>query len=223
MRPKRLDLDPANVSLTGFLSNATGAGPFTMTTTSSGDSLAHQVSVRNDSATDHSGKTLTLTGTDADGRAQTETITAPGVSATVESTKYFLTLTSATVSATIGADTFDFGWVDEFCTQTIPLDWRANRAALAQVTVTGTINYDIEGTLDNPFARTTGDFQDDSAPFTFADQSDLDWLNDSNFTGKTASTGDDLAVAGYRAIRVVVNSYTDTAELQVYLVQPDNN
>ena len=55
MRPKNLDLDPANANLTGYLSNATGAGPFTMTTTSSGDSLAHQVSIRNDSITDFSG------------------------------------------------------------------------------------------------------------------------------------------------------------------------
>ena len=213
MRPKQLDLDPANANLTGFLSNATGAGPFTMTTTSSGDSLAHQVSIRNDAAVDHSGKTFTLTGTDADGRTQTDTVTGPTASATVESTKYFLTLTSATVSATIGADTMDFGWVDEFATQTIPLDFYAITPAVIQVDVTGTLNYDIEYTLQDVWNAGL-------APFTIADQEDFQWVNDANWTAKSADLTDDLALPGIRAIRVVVNSYTDTAELQVWMTFP---
>ena len=206
MRPKTLDLDPANASLTGFLSNATGA-TWTLTATSSGDGLAHQVSIRNDSATDHSGKTVTLVGTDPDGKSLTEVVTAPGTSATVESTGYFLTLTSATPSATIGADTFDIGWVDEFASQTIPLDHYCNNPASVQVTVTGTIGFDIEVTLEDPFVQgLTG-------------QAALDWLNDANFTAKTASLANTLGIAGIRAMRVVVNSYTDTAELQVYITQ----
>src|SRR3990167_3846942 len=206
MRPKTLDLDPANANLTGFLSNATGA-TWTLTATNSGDFLAHQVSIRNDTANDHSAKTAILTGTDADGKAQTETVALPAGSATVESTKYFLTLTSVVPSATIGVDTMDIGWVDEFVTQTIPLNHYANNAASVQVTVTGTINFDVEDTLENPF---------DSA---LADQSALDWLNDANFTAKTASLANNLAMTGVRAMRVVVNSYTDTAELQVYITQ----
>ena len=215
MRPKQIDIDPANANLTGFASNVTGAA-FTITTTATSDGLAHQVSIRNDSATDHSGKTVTLVGTDADGRAQTEVVTGPGTSATVESTKYFKTLTSATPSATIGADTFDIGWVDEVASQTIPLNWRSNTPALVHVVVTGTINYDIEGTLQDIY-------NNGSAPFTFTDQEDAAWFNDANFTAKTASLADDLALAGYRAIRIVINSYTDTAELQVFLTYPDNS
>lgn len=208
MRPHVLDLDPANASLTGFLSNATGA-TWTLTATSSADGLAHQVSIRNDSATDHSAKTAILTGTDPDGKAQTETVSLPAGTATVESTKYFLTLTSVVPSATIGTDTMDIGWVDEFSTQTIPLDHYANNPASVQVTVTGTINFDVESTLENPW---------DSA---VANQTDLDWLNDANFTGKTASLMNTLGIAGVRAIRVVVNSYTDGAELQVYITQSE--
>ena len=215
MRPKQIDIDPANANLTGFASNVTGAA-FTITTTATSDGLAHQVSIRNDSATDHSGKTVTLVGTDADGRAQTEVVTGPGTSATVESTKYFKTLTSATPSATIGADTFDIGWVDEVASQTIPLNWRSNTPALVHVVVTGTINYDIEATLQDIY-------NNGSAPFTFTDQEDAAWFNDANFTAKTASLADDLALAGYRAIRIVINSYTDTAELQVFLTYPDNS
>lgn len=215
MRPKQLNFDPANANLTGFASNVTGAA-FTITTTATTDGLAHQVSIRNDSATNHSGKTVTLVGTDADGRAQTEVVTGPAGSATVESAKYFKTLTSATPSATIGADTFDLGWVDEVASQTIPLNWRAMTPATIQVVVTGTIGFDIEATLQ--------DIRNDGvAPFTFTDQEDLAWFNEGNFTAKTASLTDDLLLPSYRAIRVVVNSYTDTAELQVFISQPDNS
>jgi len=46
-----------------------------------------------------SGKTVTLTGTDLNGVAQTEVITLPGSAATTAGTKYFLTVTSAEMSA----------------------------------------------------------------------------------------------------------------------------
>lgn len=97
-------------NLTGFASNVTGAS-FTLTSTTVSDGLAHLVTVRNDSATDHSGKTIPLIGTDADGRPQTETLTGPTGAATVTSTKYFKSLTSPVVpSASIGGDTFDIGY-----------------------------------------------------------------------------------------------------------------
>jgi len=222
MRPIRLDLDPANVDITGFASNVTGAS-WTLTANNSGDNLAHQVSVRNDAVTDHSLKTAILTGTDADGKSQTETINLPAGSATVESSKYFLTLDSIVPSATIGGDTMDIGWLDEFCSKTIVLDHYASVAPAAQVAVTGTINFDIEETLENPIKRTSGDFAENIDPFTYTDQSDLAWLNDANFTGKTASLINSLAIPGIRAIRVVANSYTDGAELQVWITQPYAN
>ena len=110
-------------------------------------------------------------------------------------------------SATIGADTRDIGWVDEFSSKTITLDHYSQNAATIQVTVTGTIGFDVETTLKDPFSS------------TITDQSTLEWLNDANFTAKTASLANNLAITGARAIRFVVNSYTDTAELQAYLAQ----
>lgn len=192
-------LTPANASLTGFASNVTGA-TFTLTASESGDSLAHQVSIRNDSATDHSGKTVTLVGTDADGAALTEVVTAPGTSATVESTSYFMTLTSATPSATIGADTFDIGWVDEFVTKTIPLDWRGGPSAL-RITVGGTINYDLENTLSDIQFETITWFVDDAA------QDD-----------ETASLTARWEVTS-KAIRVKANSYSSGATLTLEYAQ----
>lgn len=205
MRPYLLDIDPANVSLTGFASNVTGAS-FTLTATSSGDGLAHQVSIRNDSATDHSGKTITLVGTDADGKALTEVVTGPEGSATVESVGYFLTLTSATPSATIGADTFDIGWVDEVASKTIPLDWRSDIGATLAVDVTGTIDYTVQETFDA--IQGVG----------FDPQQDATWFPISALSAKTA----DLVAAatvGATAIRLLVNSYTDTAEIQMNVNQ----
>lgn len=91
-----------------FKSNVTGA-TWTLTNTTAGDGKAHKVTIKGDAATDHSLKTAALVGTDANGLAQTETINLPNGTATVTSTKEFLTLTSVTPSATIGGDTMDIG------------------------------------------------------------------------------------------------------------------
>lgn len=201
MRPKVFDIDPANANLTGFRSNATGVD-FALTATSSGDGLAHQVSVKNDSATDHSAKTLVLVGTDPDGKAQTETINAPGTSATVESAGYYLTLTSVTPSATIGGDTFDIGWVDEVATQTIPIDAKSTAACTIATDITGTINFTVLETFNDIQAGATAQ-----------------WIAISALASKTADTTASASV-GARAIRLVINSYTDTAEIQMAVSQP---
>src|SRR3990167_9103283 len=123
MRPIKFSYTPEDNNLTGLASNVTGA-TWTITDTTVGDGLAHKVTIRNDSATDHSGKTALLTGTDADGLTQTETITLPDVSATVTSSKYFATVVTAVPSATIGGDTMDIGWSDVAIGPTFPLNWR---------------------------------------------------------------------------------------------------
>lgn len=204
-QPNTLTIAPANANLTGFASNVTGAS-WTITTTSSGDNLAHQVSIRNDSATNHSAKTAILTGTDADGNAQTETMNLPGSSATVESTKYFRTLTSVVPSATIGADTMDIGWVDEFTTPTLTLNWRNQNVATLNVDVTGTINYSVQQTFQNPLAN--------SAP-----AQNLTWADITAFSAKTADVLG-AATLGATAVRFVANSYTDGVTVMMNISQP---
>lgn len=209
-RPKKKTLDVADANLTGFASNVTGA-TWTLTATAATDNLAHQVSIRNDSATDHSGKTAILTGTCPDGRTLTETVTLPAGSATVESTNYFLTLTSVVPSATIGADTMDIGWVDEVSSSTFPLNWRSSEVAIS-TGVTGTINYTLQQTFDN--------VQDD---VNFSNQSEFTWTNstDSNLVAATASQ-----ITNYdkmpTAIRFIINSYSSGAELDYWIVQSDD-
>lgn len=173
----------AAASLTGFASNVTGAA-FTLTANKVGDGLAHHVTVRNDSVTDHSGKTLVLTGYGPNGEAISETIAAPGTSATVTSTKAFYHLASITPSATIGADTFDIGWAATARTPWI--DIHSTFPVVCAVAVGGTINFDIQHMYDDSYI---------DAP-VFATES-----------AKTANIDHVFAVAP-SAVRVDVNSHT---------------
>ena len=198
-----IDIDVDDADLTGFASNVTGA-TFTITTTATTDSLAHQVSIRNDTANDHSGKTVTLVGTDANGKALTEVVTGPAGSATVESTGYFKTITSATPSATIGADTFDIGWVDEVASVTYPIDYLSPYACNIHVDVTGTIDFTVQQTFADVLAGTAAV-----------------WTSISALASKTADTTSTAAV-GATAIRVIVNSYSSGGELQMYTSQAGN-
>jgi len=178
----------AAASLTGFASNVTGAS-WTLTANTPGDGLAHNVTIRNDAAVDHSAKTIVLVGKDATGNAITETLAAPNVSATVTSVKPFAILTSATPSATIGEDTFDIGWAATAVSEWVPLEYYA-RAFSASVAVTkgGTINYDVEHTFDTVLT--------DAIAFKHA-----------GITGSTANDADTY-LAPVAAVRVNVNSHT---------------
>jgi hypothetical protein len=206
VRPNIGPLTPSDANLIGFASNVTGA-TWTLTTTATTDSLAHRVSIKNDTANDHIDKTALLTGTDADDKAQTETIAAlPAGSATVESVKYFKTLTSIVPSATIGADTMDIGWVDEFVSHTLPYNWHGGTGGL-YVNVTGTIDYTIQ--------YTNSDVQN-VATSTFA------WI-DSNDSNVVDATTDQASNWTYpvMATRVQVNSYSSGASIVLTIIQHD--
>jgi len=197
---------PAAASLTGFLSNATGA-TWTLSATTAADNLAHLVTIRNDSATDHGAKTAVLTGTDADGKDQTETLNLPGTSATVTSTKFFLTLTSVVPSATIGADTMDIGWSAVAVGQTIPLEWRSNATAAMHVDISGTINWTVQQSFANIYS---------AAPSTLP-WADIDAPTDMN---DIATDLYGTAVLGATAVRPYINSVTAGATLALYVSQP---
>lgn len=109
MKSTRQVMSSAAANTAGFATGVTGAA-FALAATDSGDSLAHLVTILNNTATDHSAKTIAIVGTDENGNTQGETIAAPGASVSVTSTKYFKTISSVTPSATIGADTFNIGW-----------------------------------------------------------------------------------------------------------------
>ena len=204
MAAVELSYSPVTANLTGLASNVTGA-TWTLSATNSGDSMAHTITIRNDTATDHSGKTALLTGTDADGYAQTETLALPGVSATVTSTKYFLTLTTVVPSATIGADTMDIGWSAISYTRTVPLNWRQQdfQVSLA-VVITGTINVTVQHTFD--YLSSDGNIQT------------ANWLNHATLAAITATADGNYAFPAI-ATHLRVNTVTNGATIKFYVVQ----
>lgn len=202
MRAKR-EFTCAAASLTGHASNVTGAA-WTITTAKAGDGMAHQATVRNDSATDHSLKTIVLSGGDADGNAQTETIAAPAGSATVTSTKFWGWLDTATPSATIGADTFDIGWAAAAVSPWLHVDWKQKPfSARVAVNIGGTINYDLEHTSDL-------DLPADAFYFTNAD-----------IDGKTTDA-ETIYTAPVAAVRARVNSHT-AGTIALHVLQAERN
>ena len=198
-----LDIDPADVSLTAYGSAVAAVGVvITPAVLSIGDGLGRQLSVQGIAITDHSAKTLTIVGTDADDRAQTEVINMPAGTATVETAKYFKSLVSLTLSATTGADTFNIGVVDEAVSPTIALNADSPFAAVLQVVVTGTVNWGMQVSVQPPKQG--------------ADQNAQAWVADGTLTAETAGQLEPLSKAGLLSARVIVNTFTNGAELQVY-------
>ncbi len=154
MRPKRITYTLAALNATGYASNVSGASWALDSVAGPYDGLAHQVTIHGDAATNHSGKTAIITGLDAEGREQTETIAAlPNGVATVTSTKYFKSISSVVPSATIGEDTMDIGWNAVCQTPSYVVDCYSESAANISVTAGGTsVTYSISQTNTNPFA-----------------------------------------------------------------------
>lgn len=203
----RYDIDPANADANGIADDLpTGtswslSGDAEWTASVSGDGLAHQLIITTSADETTPQSTLTLTGTDADGNVQTEAVTLPNAT-TVETTKYWSAVTSATADvATTG--TMDIGWVDEIATNLIDFtDWGgySGNAPTMQIVVTGTIDYTFEVTNEARAAHSSLNFVD------------------SNLADDTASNLAVISPWPVKYGRFVVNSYTDTAEIQFSLV-----
>lgn len=213
MRHKEFDIDPVDADPDGICAAQTPAGAEALTLdgalVSGGVATldyARQLAVVSDG--NESGITFTVTGTDADGYAQTEDITGPNIT-TVESTKYFKTVTSVTVDGA-GAGNITVGTVDEICTNTIPIKWRSDNAATINVDVTGTINFTVQQTFDD--VQRPGQTPQSA-------HVNSQWLDISALASKTADTTSTSTV-GASAIRLVINSYSSGAEIQMNLVQP---
>jgi len=208
MRPVYYSFTPSNVSLIGIAENLTGAGPWDssdFTRTDVPDGFAHFISL--DSAANLSAINITITGTDADNQVISETLAGPNAAPT-ETTKHFKTVTAVSAASTLGGNQLDVGWADTFVSKTIPLEtYLHNGTVQAQVTLTGIAGFDIEDTMS------------DIRQSPQVEQADYTWLNDANFTAKSASLSAALAVVA-RAIRLVVNSYTNGAVLELGLITP---
>jgi len=139
----------AAASVTGLLSNATGA-TWTLTANDAGDDLAHLITIKGDSATDHSAKTAVITGTAPNGSAQTETVNLPNGTATVTSTGHFLTVSTVVPSATIGTDTMDIGWAAASVSPAAHPEIRdVFNVGFGCTVVSGSPTYTVQHTYDN--------------------------------------------------------------------------
>ena len=202
MRPITVSYTPAAALTTHFATGLTGAGPFTPTTTTTGDNLAHLVTIT--SAANISGSVLTIIGTDADGHTQTEDITGPNIG-TSTGTKHFLTISSITADVSLGANTMDVGISAVSVGPTIPLNWRSNAFSVSLfVDISGTINYTVQHTFQNVYAA--------------GDPAQGTWMSHSSLASKTADTDGNYAFP-VMGTRVIVNSVTAGATYAFTILQ----
>lgn len=189
------DSSGATLTLDGAL---TSGGTFT-----SADGFAHRLDIIDTATQDQSGSTFNVTGTDENDNTQTEAVTGPGSGATVESTKYFKTVTSVTITNPTALGTVDMGTVDEVMSPIYVLDRNSpNVAAYAVMGLVGTCVFDIDITFDNILAEGSA-----SANW-FEVQADKS--ADLNATAPQGASG----------IRLGFDSYTNGAELQFHVIVP---
>lgn len=113
------------------------------------------------------GKTMTITGTDANGNIQVDTVTLPSAS-TVYTSLDFLTVTGITISAT-AAGAIIVGTNGIGGSRWVRLNDFAPSNISIQCDVTGTVNYTIQATLDDP-----------NDPFNPTPAEDVIWVNSSD-------------------------------------------
>lgn len=186
-----------------FANDVTGAS-WTISTNATPNGEAYKVAILNNSATDHSGKTADIVGLDADGQAQTETLTLPAGSSTVYSSGYYSSVTSVTPSATIGSDTMDIGTSAYFASKTFPLT-TDKTASIALDIISGSMTFTGECTYNK--VSTT------DAPYIWQDLTE----SGQDFYQKTASNNTFL-LSPPPAIRVVTDTFTGTPNFRFSIV-----
>lgn len=145
------------------------------------------------------GKTVTLTGTDYQGLAQSETIAAVSAS-TAQSVLDYKTVTAISISAG-AAGAIQVGTNGVASSPIIPLDYYGRPEVSLQINVTGTVNYTVSQTVQSPYID---------------DKTDLVWVNhpDANLVAATATKQGNYAYVP-AAVRVTLNSGTGSIQLIV--------
>jgi hypothetical protein len=159
-------------------------------------------------AASESGKTFTLVGTDANGSTQTEVLTAAASATTVHSALDFSTVTAASISsAASGAITIGTNGVAS--SRWVRLDEWANPTATIQVTVSGTVNYTVQQTMQDPNSPTNP-----VLPYL------VNWTDapDPNVVGSTGTFGSSFTNSPLW-VRVLLNSETGTGSLSAVIAQ----
>ncbi len=151
-------------------------------------------------AGDEHTRTVVVSGTDGQGRLISETIAGANVG-TTQSNLDFLTVTSAIPSGNFaGAATIGTSGVASSIP--LPLDHYGWPEDAVQVVVTGTINYTVQQTLDDPF--------------TASASTNLNWSDfaDPNLVGQTTTSSGGVEYPP-AALRLLINSGTGTAKITI--------
>lgn len=153
-------------------------------------------------AANETGKNITVVGTDASGNVISEVIAGPNI-ATATSVLTYKTVTSITISsAAAGAITVGNSQSGSI---TLALDTWALPMVGLQVSVSGTVNYSVQSTFDNP-----NDPANPVAP------SALQWLDSSDaaVVNATATKQSNFAYAP-PLVRLVLNSGAGSARISI--------
>ena len=147
---------------------------------------------------DESAKTLTIYGTNATGNSISETITGPNAT-TGTTTKYFRTVTRVAVSAAFTGNV-RVGTNGVGASRPISLDYNQRQFNVTYACdITGTVNYDIEHTLD--------DLNDSTITTPY-------WFDDANLAGETTDQFGSITYP-VRFSRIKMNSGTGTVRATV--------
>lgn len=185
-----------------FANNVTGAS-WTISTNATPNGEAYKIAILNNSATNHSTKTATIVGLDADGKTQNEILSLPAGSETVYSAKYYSSVISITPSATIGADTMDIGTSSYFASKTFCLS--TNKTA--------SIGFDL----------VSGNIHSNTGQCTYNNNSDTPyiWQNLSKsgqeFYEDTGSNNAFL-LSPPNAIRFIINGFSSTPNFFITVI-----
>lgn len=156
------------------------------------------------SAGDVSNRTFLITGTDPDGKAQTETVTGPNAN-TVVSTKFFRTIATIAISGAAAAALTAGTPNTTKCaaTPTYCLDLY-EPACSTYIDIGGTINYDLQKCGERP---TAGEVPN--------------WVA-GGLTGQTVDANTSYQVPT-GAVRGLINSYTNGATIAMSILQSRMN
>jgi hypothetical protein len=206
MRPVKIGtLTPSDTSTVWFNPGAftsTGAAVAPLQT-STLDNLAHIVTLTAPVQATLAGIAFTIVGTDAAGNSQTEVIAAgPASGATVNSTKFFLTVETIQPSATMGGLLLSVGLLAEAIGYWVNLE-NTMSAPMVMVNVTGTINYTVLQTPANIFDEVGTVYTDLGVAIP----------NMSAVTAQVLANGGESC----RAVMLRVNSFTAGATITAYI------
>lgn len=121
----------------------------TLTLTAGAASIAYPAQLNLVTSADYTGINFTVTGTDANNQVQTEVLAGPNIG-TVSSVLFYKSVTSIVSDGGVGGGAVSAGTSGVTSTRWVSFDtWSTGTTAL-QCNVTGTVNYTVQSTLDNP-------------------------------------------------------------------------